>query len=225
MSLIYLLEDDKSIRNFVAYALNNSGMKVEEFSKPIDFWNAIKSKQPSLLLLDIMLPDEDGLTILKKIRQKPETKNLPVIMLTAKGTEYDKIFGLDSGADDYVSKPFSVMELISRINALLRRTGHEDGQQKEYRIGGLYVCPSKHVVKVGGENVTLTLKEFELLCLLIENDGAVFTRDQIFNRIWGYDFDGENRTLDVHIRTLRQKLGECGGIVETVRGIGYKIGG
>lgn len=223
MSLIYMLEDDKSIRDFVVYALHNSGMEAEEFSKPIDFWNAIKNKQPNLILLDIMLPDEDGLAILNKIREKPETKNLPVIMLTAKGTEYDMIFGLDSGADDYVSKPFSVMELISRIKALLRRSENED-RKEEYRIGGLYVCPPKHIVKVNGEKVTLTLKEFELLCLLMENDGIVFTRDQIFNRIWGYDFDGENRTLDVHIRTLRQKLGECGDVIETVRGIGYKIG-
>ena len=224
MSLIYLLEDDKSIRDFVVYALNNSGMEVKEFSKPADFWDAIKKRQPNLLLLDIMLPDEDGLGILKKLRQKPETKNLLIIMLTAKGTEYDKIFGLDSGADDYVTKPFSVMELISRIKALLRRSCNVE-QEKEYQIGELYLCPAKHIIMVNGENVTLTLKEFELLCLLIENPGAVITRSQIFNRIWGYDFDGENRTLDVHIRTLRQKLGECGYIIETVRGIGYKIGG
>jgi len=224
MSLIYLLEDDKSIQDFVVYALRNSGMEVEGFSKPIDFWETIALKQPDLILLDIMLPDEDGLTILGKIREKHETKHLPVIMLTAKGTEYDKIVGLDSGADDYVSKPFGVMELISRVKALLRRTGNDE-RKNEYRINGLYVCPSKHVVKVNGERVTLALKEFELLCLLIENDGAVFSRNQIFNRIWGYDFDGENRTLDVHIRTLRQKLGECGDIIETVRGIGYKIGG
>jgi len=224
MSLIYLLEDDKSIQDFVVYALRNSGMEVEGFSKPIDFWETIALKQPDLILLDIMLPDEDGLTILGKIREKHETKHLPVIMLTAKGTEYDKIVGLDSGADDYVSKPFGVMELISRVKALLRRTGNDE-RKNEYRINGLYVCPSKHVVKVNGERVTLALKEFELLCLLIENDGAVFSRNQIFNRIWGYDFDGENRTLDVHIRTLRQKLGECGDMIETVRGIGYKIGG
>jgi len=223
MSLIYLLEDDKSIRDFVVYALNNSGMDIEGFSKPSDFWNAVMKKQPSLLLLDIMLPEEDGLSILKKIRDRPETKKLPVIMLTAKGTEYDKIIGLDSGADDYVSKPFGVMELVSRIRALLRRSGEEE-RKKEYKIGGLYVCPSKHIVKVNGENVSLTLKEFELLCLLIENSGTVFTRDQIFDAIWGYDFDGENRTLDVHVRTLRQKLGEYGSIIETVRGIGYKMG-
>jgi len=223
MSLIYLLEDDKSIRDFIVYALNNSGMDIEGFSKPSDFWNAVMKKQPSLLLLDIMLPEEDGLSILKKIRDRPETKKLPVIMLTAKGTEYDKIIGLDSGADDYVSKPFGVMELVSRIKALLRRSGEEE-RKKEYKIGGLYVCPSKHIVKVNGENVSLTLKEFELLCLLIENSGTVFTRDQIFDAIWGYDFDGENRTLDVHVRTLRQKLGEYGSIIETVRGIGYKMG-
>lgn len=224
MSLIYLLEDDKTIQDFVIYALNNSGMEAIGFSKPSDFWSAIAKKQPSLLLLDIMLPEEDGLTVLKKIREKRETKKLPVIMLTAKGTEYDKIIGLDNGADDYMAKPFGIMELISRIKALLRRTDGEKVKD-EYKIGSLYVCPSKHIVKVNGENVVLTLKEFELLCLLIENDGTVFTRNRIFSAIWGYDFDGENRTLDVHIRTLRQKLGECGKIIETVRGIGYKIGG
>lgn len=222
MSLIYLLEDDKSIQDFVLYALRNTGMEVEGFLKPADFWAAMEKRRPHVLLLDIMLPDEDGLAILKKLRTRQETKKLPVIMLTAKGTEYDKIFGLDSGADDYVSKPFSVMELISRIKSLLRRT--ENGEQTEFIVEGLTVCPSKHIVKVDNEAVALTLKEFEILCLLIENCGTVFTRDQIFNEIWGYDFNGENRTLDVHIRTLRQKLGEYGRLIETVRGVGYKIG-
>lgn len=223
MNLIYLLEDDKTIRDFVEYAVINSGMEIMGFSKPSDFWKGIAEKQPDLLLLDIMLPEENGLSILTKLRERRSTRKLPVIMLTAKGSEYDKIIGLDSGADDYIAKPFSIMELISRIKALLRRIDN-GGDNKEYRIGELYVCPAKHLVKVNGESITLTYKEFELLCLLVENDGIVITRDRIFGTVWGYDFDGENRTLDVHIRTLRQKLRGCGSLIETVRGIGYKIG-
>ncbi len=223
MSLIYLLEDEENIREFVMYALKNSGMEAQGFEKPSEFWQAIEQRQPNLILLDIMLPEEDGLSVLQKIRTKQESKNLPVILLTAKGTEYDKIIGLDSGADDYVSKPFSVMELVSRIKALLRRTGKQEN--REYRIQGMYVCPSKHIVNIGGESLNLTLKEFDLLALLLENRGTVLTRDKIFNEIWGYGFDGENRTLDVHIRTLRQKLGEYSHLIETVRGVGYKISG
>ncbi|WP_242964990.1 response regulator transcription factor [Scatolibacter rhodanostii] len=221
MGLIYLLEDEESIREFVLYALRNSGMEAEGFALPSQFWGAMAQQQPSLILLDIMLPEEDGLAVLKKIRAKQESKSLPVILLTAKGTEYDKIIGLDSGADDYVVKPFSVMELISRMKALLRRTGKEE--HKEYRIQDLYVCPSKHLVTVKGEMVSLTLKEFDLLCILLENMTSVLTRDKIFSEIWGYGFDGENRTLDVHVRTLRQKLGDCGKLIETVRGVGYKL--
>ena len=221
--MIYILEDDESIRNFVGYALNNSGMPTQGFALPSEFWKAIKTEQPQLLLLDIMLPEEDGLSILSKIRSSPDTKDLPVILLTAKGTEYDKVLGLDSGADDYISKPFSMMELISRIKALLRRTRPKKEVADEYSVGGLYLCPSKHIVRVGDEEVSLTLKEFELLCFLFEHRGAVLNRDQILREVWGYEFDGENRTVDVHVRTLRQKLGECGDIIETVRGIGYKI--
>lgn len=171
-----------------------------------------------------MLPEEDGLEVLKKIRNRSDIKNVPVIMLTAKDTEYDKVIGLDTGADDYVAKPFGMMELISRIKALMRRTA-ANGKNDEYTADGLYVCPSKHIVKANGKEVVLTYKEFELLCLLISNKGTVFNRDQILQRIWGFEFDGENRTVDVHIRTLRTKLGECGALIETVRGIGYKIGG
>ena len=145
-------------------------------------------------------------------------------MLTAKTTEYDKVLGLDSGADDYISKPFGIMELISRIKALLRRAGEEEKSETEYTVGKLYVCPEKHVVRADGNDIILTYKEFELLCLLISNPGIVFTRDQILRRIWGYEFDGENRTVDVHIRTLRTKLLSCGDLIETIRGIGYKIG-
>ena len=223
--MIYLLEDDDSIRKFVTYALNNSGLEAAGFDHPKEFWAAMGKELPQLLILDIMLPDENGLEILQKLRGRMETKKLPVIMLTAKGTEYDKVIGLDSGADDYVTKPFGTMELISRVKALLRRTDDDKGKAiEEYKIGNLYVCPSKHIVRVGGKDITLTFKEFELLCLLIENDGTVFTRDQILSKIWGYEFDGENRTVDVHIRTLRSKLGDCGSLIETVRGMGYRIG-
>lgn len=222
--MIYFLEDDNNIRNFVIYALNNTGLEAEGFETPEKFWEAMKNEMPDLLLLDIMLPGEDGISILKKIRNNGRTRKLPVIMLTAKGTEYDKVLGLDSGADDYVSKPFGTMELISRIKALLRRTGNDD-EPAEYRRGSLYVCPSKHIVRVDDEDVTLTLKEFELLCFLFKNNGMVLTRDEILSHIWGYEFDGESRTVDVHIRTLRSKLGDAGKYIETVRGIGYKIGG
>lgn len=222
--MIYFLEDDNNIRNFVIYALNNTGLEAEGFETPEKFWEAMKNEMPDLLLLDIMLPGEDGISILKKIRNNGRTRKLPVIMLTAKGTEYDKVLGLDSGADDYVSKPFGTMELISRIKALLRRTGNDD-EPAEYRRGSLYVCPSKHIVRVDDKDVTLTLKEFELLCFLFKNNGMVLTRDEILSHIWGYEFDGESRTVDVHIRTLRSKLGDAGKYIETVRGIGYKIGG
>lgn len=221
--MIYLLEDDESIRNFVEYALNNSGLESKGFEKPSDFWKAVEERIPNLVLLDVMLPEEDGLEVLKKLRNRSETRKLPVIMLTAKDSEYDKVIGLDSGADDYVAKPFGMMELISRIKALLRRT-ESDTKKDEYTVSGLYVCPSKHIVRANGKDVVLTYKEFELLCLLISNRGTVFTRDQILRNIWGFEFDGENRTVDVHVRTLRTKLGECGQLIETVRGIGYKIG-
>lgn len=220
--MIYLLEDDESIRNFVCYALNNSGYEAKGFERPSEFWRAMEKETPALLLLDIMLPEEDGLAILKKLREKPKTASMPVIMLTAKATEYDKVIGLDSGADDYISKPFGMMELMSRIKAILRRVGSET-DHSEYAVGELYVCPDKHIVKVGGRDVTLTFKEFELLCLMVQNRGTVFTRDQILQKIWGFEFDGENRTVDVHIRTLRTKLGVAGEYIETVRGIGYKV--
>lgn len=220
--LIYLLEDDDSIRNFVAYALNNSGMESRGFAAPSSFWTAVAQEVPDLVLLDIMLPEEDGMEVLRKLRGRQETAQLPVIMLTAKSTEYDRVLGLDSGADDYICKPFGMMELLSRIKALLRRT-KPAAVSKEYTSGGLYVYPEKHIVRAGGKDVVLTLKEFELLSLLISNPGTVFTRDQILQKIWGFEFDGENRTVDVHIRTLRTKLGDCGEQIETIRGIGYKI--
>ncbi len=223
--MIYLLEDDASIRNFVEYALNNSGLEAKGFEYPSDFWKALEEKKPSLILLDIMLPEEDGIEILKKLRNASATRRIPIIMLTAKTTEYDKVLGLDSGADDYISKPFGIMELISRIKALLRRCSDTDSSAEvEYRIGDLYVCPAKHTVQVEGKDVILTFKEFELLCFFLENQGIVMSRDKILRHIWGYTFDGENRTVDVHIRTLRQKLMGSGSLIETVRGVGYKIG-
>lgn len=222
--LIYLVEDDNSIRELVAYTLHSAGFQAEGFEKPSAFWHACETKLPDLVLLDLMLPEEDGISILKKLRQAPHTKKLPIILLTAKSSEYDKIMGLDSGADDYVAKPFSMMELLARVKALLRRTERNEAEVV-YSMGSLSVNQTRHEVRVDGSEVTLTLKEFELLCLLMENKGRVLTRDQLLNRIWGYGFDGENRTVDVHIRTLRQKLGKCGEYIETVRGVGYKIGG
>ena len=219
--MIYMLEDDESIRNFVIYALKQTGLECEGFPLPSLFKKAVEIKKPSLALLDIMLPEEDGISVLSWLRSRPETMDLPVIMLTAKAGEYDKVLGLDSGADDYVAKPFSTMELISRIKALLRRTGT---QEKEYEVGKLYVNPSKHIVRSAGNSVSLTLKEFEMLCLMLENRGTVFSRNRLLEEIWGYDYDGENRTVDVHIKTLRTKLGPCGALIETVRGLGYKIG-
>lgn len=224
--MIYLVEDDNSIRELVAYTFNTAGLEAEGFDKPSLFWEVLEKRKPDLVLLDIMLPEEDGIQILQKLRQRQDTKKLPVIMLTAKGSEYDKVMGLESGADDYVSKPFGMMELLARVKALLRRT--EDlrpAQENRYVIGDLTVNQKRHEVLVKGEAVTLTKKEFDMLCYLLENKGMVLTRDQLLNQIWGYDFDGENRTVDVHIRTLRQKLGDCGTYIETIRGIGYKIGG
>lgn len=221
--LIYLLEDDDSIRKLVVYALEGQGYEAEGFAAPEEFWRALEKRKPELLLLDVMLPGEDGLSILKKLRERTATRRMPVILLTAKNSEYDKVAGLDSGADDFVAKPFGMMELLARVRALLRRSGQEEAAQ-EYSIGALFVSPKRHEVRVDGKDVALTHKEFELLCLLLENQGAVLTRDTIMDRVWGSDFDGENRTVDVHVRTLRAKLGEAGALIETVRGTGYKIG-
>ena len=222
--MIYLLEDDTSIQNFVLYTLRNTGFEAEGFEHPADFWKQMDKEIPDLLLLDIMLPEEDGMEILKKLRNNKKTKQLPIIMLTAKGTEYDKVLGLDSGADDYVAKPFSMMELMSRIKALLRRSKEKETKEDVYVVGALYVSISKHILKVNEEEVTtLTYKEFELLSLLLQNQEKVLSRDQILQSVWGYDFDGESRTVDVHVRTLRQKLGEAGKLIETVRGFGYKL--
>lgn len=223
--MIYFLEDDNSIREMVVYTLNSYGLEAVGFERPSLFWKAMEKGAPSLLLLDIMLPEEDGLSVLHKLRSSPETARMPVLILTAKGSEYDKVIGLDSGADDYLVKPFGIMELVSRIKALMRRAGEEiDRQTNEYTVGGLYVNTAKHIITVQGEDVALTNKEYSMLCLFLEHPGIVFSRDQLLNKIWGYSFDGESRTVDVHIRTLRTKLGVCGNLIETVRGIGYKFG-
>lgn len=223
--MIYLVEDDESIRELVVYTLNSQGMEAEGFEVPSAFWKAVDKRVPDLVLLDIMLPEEDGLEILKKLRKRSDTRQLPIAMLTAKGSEYDTVKGLDSGADDYIPKPFRMMELVSRVKALLRRAGHTEEVEQDYVLGCLTVSRQKHQVKVDGEEIILTLKEFEMLLLLISNPGIVFTRAQLLDKIWGYQFDGESRTVDVHIRTLRQKLGKAGQYIETVRGMGYKIGG
>ena len=221
--MIYLLEDDTSIRELVIYSLNRTGTKAIGFENPETFWKAMDKELPELILLDIMLPNEDGLSILSKLRMSSDTQKIPVIMLTAKSTEYDKVVALDGGADDYITKPFGVMELIARVKAVLRRSDAVKNEEKYFKHKDLFISVTKHQVLAEDKEIALTFKEFELLCLLFENRGAVLTRDQILRRIWGYEFDGENRTVDVHIRTLRAKLGEYGDIVETVRGIGYKI--
>lgn len=218
--MIYLLEDDESILKFVIYALKQTGLEAKGFTKPSEFKGAVEEKKPELALLDIMLPEEDGISVLRWLRSRAETAELPIIMLTAKASEYDKVAGLDSGADDYIAKPFGTMELISRIKALLRRTKSAD---KVYSAGGVTLNPKSHTVSVDGKPVSLTLKEFEMLLLMLKNRGTVFSRDRLLEEIWGYDYDGENRTVDVHIKTLRTKLGGGGTIVETVRGVGYKI--
>ncbi len=220
--MIYLVEDDNSIRELVVYTLKNSGYEAKGFEAPSVFWGAIAKETPNLIILDIMLPEENGLEILKKLRSDSSTKKIPVMMLTAKSSEYDKVMGLEMGADDYLAKPFGMMELIARVKALLRRTT-EAVNEKEYKLKNLYVNATKHKVVANGNEVILTAKEYELLCLMLDNRGNVLSRDTLLNEIWGYSFDGESRTVDVHIRTLRQKLGECGEYIETIRGFGYKV--
>ncbi|HJC43827.1 MAG TPA: response regulator transcription factor [Candidatus Mediterraneibacter gallistercoris] len=222
--MIYCVEDDDNIRELVIYTLETTGLKARGFADGSAFMEALAFDTPELILLDIMLPGDDGLELLKKLKSSQKTKNIPVIMVTAKGSEYDKVVGLDSGADDYVTKPFGMMELVSRIKAVLRRTGKVEDRM-DMETAGVHVDVKKHEVTVDGKEISLTLKEFELLEKLMRNQGIVLTRDQLLTEIWGYDFDGETRTVDVHIRTLRQKLGEKGEIIQTVRGVGYRVGG
>lgn len=221
--MIYLVEDDDNIRELVLYTLHTTGFEAEGFRNAADFWQALEKELPQLVLLDIMLPDEDGLHILKRLRAGAETADLPVMMLTAKSSEYDRVVGLDSGADDYMPKPFGMMELVSRVRALLRRAAKPAAEDKLFTAGSLAVDVKRRAVTVDGEPVILTYKEFELLCYLLENRGVVLSRDQILTKIWDYNYSGETRTVDVHIRTLRQKLGDAGTLIETVRGVGYRL--
>ncbi len=223
--MIYLVEDDRGIRELVVYTLASVGLEAKGFERPSEFWRAMKEGLPSLVLLDIMLPEEDGLSILKKLRDMPETKKIPIAMLTAKDTEFDRVIGLDAGADDYIVKPFGMMELIARIHSLLRRADMSSSGPSEdsIAIGKLSIDRERRIVRVDGKEIPLTYKEFELLWILCENRGIVYDRDTLLNKIWGYSFTGESRTVDVHIRSLRHKLGECGALIQTVHGVGYKV--
>ena len=225
MNTIYIVEDDSEIRELEAYALKSSGFDVNAFDCGKVMDEAVKTCVPDLFILDIMLPGEDGLCILKRLRAQENTRNVPVIMITAKTSELDKVKGLDAGADDYIAKPFGVLELISRVKALLRRSGGlnaDSGEQKSVSLGGVVIDEGKRSVTAGGENVELTYKEYELLKLLVSNPGLVYSRQQILEKIWGIDFKMDTRTVDMHIKTLRQKLGACGAIIQTVRNVGYK---
>ena len=222
MALIYIVEDDQNIREIESFALKNSGYTIMDFECAKDFYHQLAEKVPDCILLDIMLPDEDGLEILKKIRSIPDTRKVPIMMITAKTTELDKVNGLDLGADDYITKPFVIMELISRVKALLRRSMNME-DEKFLSAGDIFLDGEKHMVYVKDEPIDLTFKEYELLKLLIQNQGIVMSRDVIMERIWGIDFEGESRTLDVHIKTLRQKLKNAGTLIKTVRNVGYMI--
>lgn len=220
--MIYCVEDDSSIRDIEIYTLRSTGFESEGFSDGASFFEALSKGKPELVLLDVMLPGDDGVTILKKLKANAATRDLPVIMATAKGAEYDKIMSLDIGADDYLVKPFGMMEMVSRIRAVLRRTSARQSCDV-LTAGKLVINLGEHTVTAGGERVVLTYKEFELLRTFMAHPGMVFTRDQLLTDIWGMDYDGETRTVDVHIRTLRQKLGACGDLIETVRGVGYRL--
>lgn len=220
--MIYCVEDESAIRDLMVYTLKASGFDARGFESASDFWPAMKEQEPALIILDVMLPDEDGLTILKKLRSSPVTAAIPVIMATAKDSEYDKIIGLDSGADDYLSKPFGMMEMVSRIKAVLRRAAPK--QSEILACGGISMNKSRHTVTVYGTPVSLTLKEYELLKLFMENPDRVFTREVLLSEIWSNDFIGESRTVDVHIGTLRTKLAQAENLIETVRGVGYRMG-
>ena len=221
--MIYFVEDDLSIRKLVCYALEKEGYAVKGCSLPSEFWQEIKNEKPQLVLLDIMLPEEDGLSVLKKLQAENSTSNIPVIMITAKDSEFDKVTGLDMGADDYIAKPFGMTELTSRVRAVLRRY-EKTNKSKEYKIGDLYVNPQKHIIEVSGKAVNLSFKEYSLLMVLLEADGNVVSRDSLLTRVWGEFYD-ESRTLDVHIRKLRMKLENAGDLIHTVKNIGYKLGG
>lgn len=220
--MIFCVEDDISSRELMIYTLKSAGFDAKGFPESTDFWKALETETPELIMLDIMLPGEDGIEILKKLRKKTKTADIPVIMATAKGTEFDKVTGLDTGADDYLVKPFGMMEMISHIKAVLRRTAPKTSKNV-LSTGKLSLNPDEHAVFVDGKKVVLTFKEFELLKIFMENPGRVFSRDALLEKVWGTDYYGETRTVDVHIGTLRTKLGECGEYIETIRGVGYRM--
>lgn len=222
MALIYIVEDDKNISEIESYALKNSGYLVDTFENAKTFWSRVQDRKPDLVLLDVMLPDSDGIEVLKKMRRNPDTRRVPVIMVTAKSSEIDKVKGLDNGADDYITKPFGIMELISRVKAILRRI-NQDEEEKQLVFQNITLDCEKRQVALDGENCELTYKEFELLKLFLQNAGIVMTRETIMEKVWGIDFEGESRTLDMHIKTLRQKLGNAGKHIKTVRNVGYRI--
>lgn len=222
--MIFCVEDDSGIRDLMVYALNAAGLEAAGLDGGASLEEALGERRPELILLDIMLPGEDGLSILKKLRARTDTADIPVIMATAKGTEFDRVTGLDLGADDYLSKPFGMMEMVSRVKAVLRRV-QAPAVQHILQVGGLMVDLNQHIVTVDGERVQLTLKEFDLLKLFLSHPGMVFTREQLFSEVWGDNYAGETRTLDMHMTTLRQKLGQYGKLLETVRGVGYRLEG
>lgn len=222
MALIYIVEDDQNIREIESYALKNGGYSTEEFDCARNFMARVAERVPDMILLDIMLPDKDGIEILKKLRKNPDTKKVPVIMVTAKSTEIDKVKGLDNGADDYITKPFGIMELISRVKAILRRISQVE-EEKFMTLHEIFVDGEKRKVYISDKPCELTYKEFELLKLFMQNAGIVMTRENLMERVWGVDFEGESRTLDMHIKTLRQKLGDAGKYIKTVRNVGYRI--
>ena len=221
--MIYCVEDEKNIRELLIYTLETTGFSARGMADGKELRAALKEELPDLILLDIMLPGEDGYHILERLKSSQDTRNIPVIMVTAKEAEYDKVRGLEAGADDYITKPFGMMEFVARVKAVLRRCSRQE-EEKDLKCGELKLSVGRHKVSWQGEEVELTRKEFELLQYLMENKGLVMTRNQILGHVWGYDFDGETRTVDVHVRTLRQKLGDAGNLIETVRGVGYRIG-
>lgn len=222
--MIWCVDDDNTIRDIEVYTLTQTGFEAKGFADGISMLEALKTEKPELIVLDIMLPGKDGVEILKEIRSNPETRKIPVIMATAKGTEMDKIQGLDTGADDYLVKPFGVMEMVSRIKAVLRRC-EPDEKEEMLSIGKITLSDKEHLVIVNGEKVVLTFKEFEILKLFMSNPGIVFSRDKLLSEVWEIDYLGESRTVDMHIKTLRQKLGDAGALIETVIGVGYKMEG
>ena len=222
--MIWCVDDDNTIRDIEVYTLTQTGFEAKGFADGISMLEALKNEKPELIVLDIMLPGKDGVEVLKEIRSNPETRKIPVIMATAKGTEMDKIQGLDTGADDYLVKPFGVMEMVSRIKAVLRRC-EPDEKEEVLSIGEITLSDKEHLVTVNGEKVVLTFKEFEILKLFMSNPGIVFSRDKLLSEVWGVDYLGESRTVDMHIKTLRQKLGDAGALIETVIGVGYKMEG